>query len=448
MIYTYEDVIKKANDSGLSGQLSQSDWDAAKKSPDYGISLLQLMQDASGADSEEKKMLASHAVNALRQSFGTTAAGGSESAGKVTELMGKVDSYGSFGYSKDPQYQQLLQEALNPEKFSYDPEKDASWAALQQAYRREGSRATQDTMAKAAAATGGVPSSYAVTAAQQAGNYYAGQLADRLPEMEQNAYQKYLNEIAQKLNLVGVMQTDRQQEQSDWQNGLAQLQTQLGNWQKQAETEYGQRLDAANMAYQILQNAIAQEQQKQENEWTQRQLDDAAAQQKVSNAMAMMKTLGYATPEIAQALGIPEGTKVNDGKNDMASDSLTDKLVALGVSAADAAYTATTYPNGLVTNEETWNALLDYASEAELNAAGFRYEGAEKTLDYSSAVSLLGTRLGNNPKKVADAIEKGYLEAYEEGNQIKVRKGPKWDQWSPEEEQNKKAAGGPKLNII
>ena len=35
----------------------------------------------------------------------------------------------------------------------------------------------------------------AVTAATQAGDYYAAQMADIIPQLEQAAYEKYLNEI-------------------------------------------------------------------------------------------------------------------------------------------------------------------------------------------------------------------------------------------------------------
>ena len=52
--------------------------------------------------------------------------------------------------------------------------------------------------------TGGMPSTAAVTAARQAGGYYAAQLADKLPELYQQAYQRYLQEYQRQMGLAGA----------------------------------------------------------------------------------------------------------------------------------------------------------------------------------------------------------------------------------------------------
>ena len=69
---------------------------------------------------------------------------------------------------------------------------------------------TDEMLAKAAAATGGIPSSYAVGAAQQAGAYYASLLADKFPELEQQAYNRYLNERAASLQGMNALSADRE----------------------------------------------------------------------------------------------------------------------------------------------------------------------------------------------------------------------------------------------
>lgn len=71
------------------------------------------------------------------------------------------------------------------------------YQAYAKRYAREGQRAVQDALGAAAAATGGIPSSYAVTAAAQAGDYYASQMADKIPELYQQAYSRYINELTQ-----------------------------------------------------------------------------------------------------------------------------------------------------------------------------------------------------------------------------------------------------------
>lgn len=115
---------------------------------------------------------------------------------------------------------QYLRNAANT-KWNYNPDTDPVWQAYQKQYRREGQRATEDTMGRFAAMTGGMPSTAAVSAASQAGNYYASQLSDKLPQLYQDAYNRYLDEYKKQL-------------------GLSEAYGQV------ADTEYGHWLDSQN----------------------------------------------------------------------------------------------------------------------------------------------------------------------------------------------------------
>lgn len=95
---------------------------------------------------------------------------------------------------------------LENKKFSYNPESDPAYQAYKKMYNREGDRALKSTLASVSAAQGGV-SSYASQAAQQASNYYAQQLTDKIPELEQLAYQKYQDDYNNDLNLVNLYKT-------------------------------------------------------------------------------------------------------------------------------------------------------------------------------------------------------------------------------------------------
>ena len=113
----------------------------------------------------------------------------------------------------DEQMQELLNQILNREDFSYNAEDDPLYQQYAKMFNREGDRAMRDTMAEAAASAGGM-NSYAVTAAQQAANYYSSQLGDKIPELYQLAYQMYLDDKqadVQNLNLLGQM-SDRDYE--------------------------------------------------------------------------------------------------------------------------------------------------------------------------------------------------------------------------------------------
>ena len=75
-----------------------------------------------------------------------------------------------------------------------------------------------------------------MTAATQAGDYYAGQLNDIIPTLYQQAYDKYLNEYSMMLQDLGAVNT---LEQMDYQKYLDQL----GQYNTDRNFAYGQYLD-------------------------------------------------------------------------------------------------------------------------------------------------------------------------------------------------------------
>ena len=74
--------------------------------------------------------------------------------------------------------------------FKYDPMQDASYQALAKVYGARGNIAAKDTLADAASLNGGMQTSYAVSAAQQARNQYNQELAAMIPDLEANAYNR------------------------------------------------------------------------------------------------------------------------------------------------------------------------------------------------------------------------------------------------------------------
>lgn len=72
--------------------------------------------------------------------------------------------------------------------WKYDPLQDASYQALAKVYGARGNIAAKNTLADAAALNGGLQTSYAVSAAQQARNQYNQELAAYVPQLEQAAY--------------------------------------------------------------------------------------------------------------------------------------------------------------------------------------------------------------------------------------------------------------------
>lgn len=60
-------------------------------------------------------------------------------------------------------------------------------------------------MGQYAAMTGGMPSTAAMTAAQQAGDYYAAQMTDKIPELYKLAYSMYADEANRNLSELSAM---------------------------------------------------------------------------------------------------------------------------------------------------------------------------------------------------------------------------------------------------
>lgn len=324
MAYTYDDFLTAAKSGGFLKGLSQTDLDTASKQPEYGRTLLRLMQDSAGAKTTEQKLLADEAVKQLRSSYGISAANNyglpgysAENQGKVAQLTAQAANYGSFNYDRQGAYDDALTAYTQQEAFSYDPDTDPSYSAYLKAYMREGERASANALAQAAAASGGQVSSYAMTAAQQAGNYYAGQAADRIPTLEQAALSRHQAEAARRQQILAALQSDRANAYSEWQSGYDRIQDSLSNYRALDDTAYQRGLtqydlqyqaeqDRLDRAYRDEQARLAQEQQALENERT-------AQNTAYTNAFEMWKALGYATPEIAQTLGIQAGTRYSSG---------------------------------------------------------------------------------------------------------------------------------------
>ena len=96
------------------------------------------------------------------------------------------------------QYGQQMQDALkaiqNRKKFSYDMGTDPLYQQYREQYQRLGRLAMQDTMGQAAALTGGYGSTYGEQVGQQAYNAYLQNLNDIVPQLQQQAYQRYQDE--------------------------------------------------------------------------------------------------------------------------------------------------------------------------------------------------------------------------------------------------------------
>lgn len=280
--FTYDGFINAASNAGLLGEFSQADLDTARKYPEFGYSILGLKQDIHKATTPEAKLLANEAANQLRSSYGGYTGGkyGADyiSDGKIPNqidsVLDKINGFGSFTFDQErptyenqyaEQQQALLDAIINRPNFSWSKEEDPQWSSYKKSYLREGDRATANALGQAAAASGGRPSTAAITAATQAGDYYATQLNDIIPTLYQQAYDQYLNEYNMSLQDLNAVNTQEQLDYAKYLDQLGQfntdrnfafnqylsdfdiLQNQLASLQGQDSVDYNRWMDRVNL---------------------------------------------------------------------------------------------------------------------------------------------------------------------------------------------------------
>ncbi len=119
----------------------------------------------------------------------------------------------------------LYNQVMGREKFSYDMNADILYQQYKDMYMKSGQKAMQDTLGQASSLTGGYANSYAQTAAQQTYQDYLGSLNDKVPELYQMAYDRYQqegDELYQKFSMAGDLYGRDYEEYrdsvSDWQS--------------------------------------------------------------------------------------------------------------------------------------------------------------------------------------------------------------------------------------
>lgn len=118
------------------------------------------------------------------------------------------------------QLDETVKKILNREKFSYDLNADALYRQYKDRYTAAGKAAMEDTLGKAASLTGGYANSYAQTAGQQAYGDYLQQLADKVPQLQQAALERYNAEGSRLQSSASLLM---QQESADYSRYRDQL---------------------------------------------------------------------------------------------------------------------------------------------------------------------------------------------------------------------------------
>lgn len=166
----------------------------------------------------------------------------------------------------DAQLSQLYDQVMNREKFSYDLNGDVLYQQYKDKYQNMGKQTMMDTMGNATALTGGYGSSYATTAGNQAYQQYLQQLNDIVPELYQQAYNRYNQEGTDLMNrynmayglhrdAVSDWQSERDYANSDYWNkynaDYTDYQNQLAYWNQMAQQENAAYYTDRDYAYNL-----------------------------------------------------------------------------------------------------------------------------------------------------------------------------------------------------
>lgn len=399
--YTFDDFKKKLAENNL--YFSDADMKLAERNPDAGMSLINYKLDYNNATTDELRALANKGAESVRSNYGGYSGGVDGSnyylsepspssfyypemdsyqnnwSQQIKDNFDKLNNYGSFEYGASaPVYndsyaserQDILDQLINPDPFEYNYKNDDVYKAYAKQYAREGQRATQDTLAAASAQSGGLASSYALTAANQAGNYYASQLSDKIPELYENAYNRYLNEYKQKYNALAAVQGESQSEYDKYLNQLNQYNNDRNFAYQQYSDDYNRLMNNLETASALEQLDYTKylndrEQYNTDRNFAYNQLLDTISnnqyidERDYNRAIDAAKLGDYS---FLNSLGI-------DTSRQEALDALEDKMNQLQLGGIYADYGDLSYLNGLgvdTSRQQAINALEDEMNKLQL----------------------------------------------------------------------------------
>ena len=272
MTFTYNEFYKNAQNAGMLGQFSQADLNLAMQNPDAGMTLLSYKQDYKNATTDDQRAIANAGAESVRKTNGSYTSG--TTGNGYYKIEGTPSSYSSPEYKSayDAQILDKLAQ-VNSDTYSYNPETDVAAQSYKKMYTREGERATKDALGIASAATGGIPSTAAVTAAAQAGQYYGSKLADKTAELEDQAYSRYMQEKNLDLTILDALSGLKSNEYNQYSNDRS-----FGYGQYTDNLQYNENKTADDKAA----------------------LEEKAATMAAVGDYSLFKELGYSDEEIAK----------------------------------------------------------------------------------------------------------------------------------------------------
>ena len=312
----------------------------------------------------------------------------------------------NYNYDQSGQISAKLDALLNRTPFSYDAASDPLYQQYRKQYTREADRSAEDVLGKAAVMTGGMPSTAAVAASQQASDYQMSQMTDKIPELQQLAYSMYQDKLSgdrADLNTLIGIEDNNYNRWLDDRNYLYQLaRDQVGDQQTADALAYQKQQDKMNYDYQKERDAIEDARYDAEWQYKLQQAAQAAAQsgtRRSNNVTAPPREADYdGLFEAAYQSGYPQSYIANNYKK-------------FGLSSASGAY------DGYKTWLENQNGSGDEtpAPSGDLSKLGYdpdegiftwggnRYRDLQSLIDTMNSANLTSAEKTAIQKKMKSA---------------------------------------------
>lgn len=403
------------------------------------------MADAHNAANQARNWFGYSAENA-REDINSVIMGGSPT-GAIGGGQWGGGMFPNFNYQNAPEYvgqwdsiiKDMADQILNRDPFTYNYLEDPNYIALKGMYTREGDRAMQDTLGSVAARTGGMASSYAASAASQANNYFMSQLSDKIPELQQIAYEAWLNNENMKREdlsmLLGLDDRAYDRWNADRNFNYGVYRDQVNDQRYEDELAYDKNLAMAEMMagvgdfsglaglwgmsddqVQMLVDAYAKEKQTGDSQAA-RELADWYAQY---GDFSKLKDLGVDTSYLM-------GSRYSSSGDGSSSDGRDDagKGGSLAADALDWASRTGGDPEDFI---RAYYKDYGYSSQSQALSALAVYEAEHPAGQEEDPVSVDMTsviNLGYGPideNSLEKLIERGEVEEYVEGGELKFRR--------------------------
>lgn len=306
---------------------------------------------------------------------------------------------GEYSSPYDGLIRDMYQKITSRGPFKYDVNGDALYEVYKDQYTLGGQQAMMDTMGQAAMLTGGYGNSYASTAGNQAYQQYMTQMANKVPELAQQAFDRYQAEGDELYRQYGMALDAEQQDYDRYNDQYNQWLTERDmardDYLTEQQQDYDQYLNDRN----YWQDQAAQE---QANYWNQADMDAAAGKRDYETAMGMIGSGLMPSDDLLASAGISKAD----------AEAIIGQMQAQALAAAAGKGGSGGGRGGKNVTEEMLNRAMDgYSKGGMENVAAlmdmWEYQGYDVEYIYQYLQNYGSLKNQSKPAQLATASIKG-----------------------------------------